>query len=506
MRYKRFCLIISLLTIVLIAGHLQALSDSDLRESASYDALIMQGNQSLKAGKLSDAYEDALAAEKMDGKRFDAYALAALALHRQGSYAKAKENLDEALSRVPAEKRDALAQFQKILLANIETAGRVAAVPENLTPEARRKFAALRLILDEANSAKVPQERLRLINEFLGKSAELLQTYPLQTNLWLLRAATALEANKEIEAREAGNKLIALGLDDSQDPKLVALMAKLERKGWLGTNSAAEQSITSINSIVLTKAVSLPKPGASWENSLGMKFVPVPGAEVLFCIWDVRVQDFEAFVNATSYDATGRMYSLRSGNYGQHGDTWRSPGFSQGPTHPVVGVSWQDAMAFCDWLTKKEQTQGKISESQSYRLPRETEWNQAVGNTKFPWGDDWPPPVGAGNYAGSEAKDANWPRMWQTINGYWDGYARTSPVGSFNANRYGLYDMGGNVWQWCEDKFDNQHDWRVLRGGSWGVVDPVILLSSCRRSLTPGIRIILNGFRVVLVVGGSAAR
>ncbi|NKB72564.1 MAG: hypothetical protein GKR89_36270 [Candidatus Latescibacteria bacterium] len=80
-----------------------------------------------------------------------------------------------------------------------------------------------------------------------------------------------------------------------------------------------------------------PKSGEPWENSLGMKFVPVPGTNVLFCIWETRVQDFEAFVKATSHNAS---------------EGWRDPGasgqsyvagFSQTPLHPVTSVSWNDA-------------------------------------------------------------------------------------------------------------------------------------------------------------------
>ena len=256
-------------------------------------------------------------------------------------------------------------------------------------------------------------------------------------------------------------------------------------------------------------------------NSLGMKFVPVPGTEVLFCIWDVRVQDFDAFVKASGYDATGEMYSLRNGKWDKHGDTWQSPGFSQGATHPVVGVSWNDAKAFCVWLTKQERSVGKISENQSYRLPTDAEWSVAVGlagesgstpkekyckiKDVYPWGTSWPPPSGAGNYAGSEVRDGDWPSDWKTIEGYRDDYPHTSPVGSFTANQYGLYDMGGNVWQWCEDWYDGDQKYRVLRGASWDNVVSGDLLSSYRINRTPDYRNLNYGFRCVLVVAGASA-
>jgi formylglycine-generating enzyme required for sulfatase activity len=81
-----------------------------------------------------------------------------------------------------------------------------------------------------------------------------------------------------------------------------------------------------------------------WVNSLGMKFVPVAGTQVLFSVWDTRVRDFETFVKSTDYDATGGMWSLDKNGWKQRGAT-KEPGFSQGANHPVVGVSWNDAKA-----------------------------------------------------------------------------------------------------------------------------------------------------------------
>jgi formylglycine-generating enzyme required for sulfatase activity len=261
-----------------------------------------------------------------------------------------------------------------------------------------------------------------------------------------------------------------------------------------------------------------------WKNSLGMKFVPVAGTQVLFSVWDTRVQDFEMFVKSTGYDAPGGMFSIGKDGWKQRGATWKEPGFSQGATYPVVGVSWNDAKEFCKWLTKRERSAGDLLENREYRLPKDEEWSAAVGLKNevgstpeekdgkiklYPWDipqkldKSWPPPLGAGNYAGEEAKIGDWPYAWPVIEGYTDGYPRTSPVGSFEANFNGLYDVGGNVWQWCEDWYNAQSQYRVLRGASWGGGDRNLLLASYRRDSAPDFRNDAVGFRCVIAVESS---
>ena len=121
----------------------------------------------------------------------------------------------------------------------------------------------------------------------------------------------------------------------------------------------------------------------------------------------------------------------------------------------------------------------------------------------YPGGKEWPPPKGAENYAGEEAKTGDWASDWAVIEGYDDGYPRTSPVGSFAANANGLYDMGGNVWQWCEDWYDATETGRVLRGASWSEGDPDALLASYRSSGSPDFRCVDHGFRCVVAAESS---
>ena len=253
--------------------------------------------------------------------------------------------------------------------------------------------------------------------------------------------------------------------------------------------------------LALTLGVGVAAPAADLENSLRQRFVPVPGTSVWFCIWDVRVVDFAAFVEATHYDATAHAVSLTATGWKQTGATWRAPGFPQGPFDPVCAINWADAQAFCAWLTEKELREHRLRPGECYRLPTDEEWSLAAGlppegsgtpaekesrpAPAFPWGPHWPPSPGAGNYAGDEARDGHWPPDATVIAGYRDGFARTSPVGTFAPNRWGLYDMTGNVWQWCLDWREPAHLHRVLRGGSFYNASPKDLLLTRRPDFDP---------------------
>jgi formylglycine-generating enzyme required for sulfatase activity len=251
-----------------------------------------------------------------------------------------------------------------------------------------------------------------------------------------------------------------------------------------------------------------------------MNFLPVPPTKVLFSIWDTRVKDFEVFVNDTQRDMGNSLHGIGADGYKERtGRNWRNPGFTQTPNDPVVGVTWNDAVAFCQWLTAKDRKEGRLSPDSSYRLPTDDEWSVAVGlheapggspkdksgkiKDVYPWGTAWPPPKGAGNYAGSEAKTDTWPTSWGTLKGYTDDYPRTSPVGSFKANQFGLYDVGGNVWNWCQDWFDDTHMSRVLRGASFPGSGTGHLNASFRMDQPPDTRYDHMGFRCVLEMSAA---
>jgi formylglycine-generating enzyme required for sulfatase activity/serine/threonine protein kinase len=245
--------------------------------------------------------------------------------------------------------------------------------------------------------------------------------------------------------------------------------------------------------------VATQQPAVSKENSLGMTFVKV--GDVQFATRGTRVKDYAQFVQETGYPKTG----------------WKNPGFEQTEDHPVVNVSWTDALSFCKWLTDRDRAAGILAANESYRLPTDLEWSKAVGlpaekgdspemrdmgiQDQYPWGTQWPPPKNAGNYTGKETGAE------VAIAGFDDGYVHTSPVGAFAPNALGIYDMGGNVWQWCMDTWNPKARSRVLRGGSWdqGALR-LSLLSSCRIHSMPDRESSNYGFRVVRATSPAKSR
>ncbi|MEI7731921.1 MAG: SUMF1/EgtB/PvdO family nonheme iron enzyme [Verrucomicrobiota bacterium] len=249
-----------------------------------------------------------------------------------------------------------------------------------------------------------------------------------------------------------------------------------------------------------------PQPGARWTNSLGMIFAPVHGTKTLFSIYETRYKDYSAYAQVTSGMDNSWVKV-----------TYQGAPVSSNPDHPVTMVSWSDAKAFCQWLTESEQRNGDLADGQSYRLPTDREWSDAVGlgpeqgNTPaersdkipnvYPWGTAWPPPPRSGNFADINARKRI-PGLPAYLERYDDHAVTTAPVGKSEArpNPFGLFDMSGNVAEWCEDSFDGEQA-RVLRGGSWAVGSPRPLFSSDRDRALPNARNTQTGFRVVLGFG-----
>jgi len=265
-----------------------------------------------------------------------------------------------------------------------------------------------------------------------------------------------------------------------------------------------------------------------------MEFVPAGTRGVLFSKWDTRVADYREFVNAANRDMSGGISVLKVTKNDEGANTasreldesasWSNPGFEQSDAHPVVGVSMEDGRAFCEWLTDKERKAGLIPADAMYRLPKDGEWSAAVGSGKFPWGDAWPPRGEVGKYAAALGARSAHGKQTHIAPGLEDGGARTSPVGTFKPNRWGLFDMGGNVWQWCdteykasmntaaavkanpalkEEKASDGTPFEVVRGASWDDGLESHVRSAFRNGLPLTSRRDDTGFRCVLVMSGG---
>ena len=232
------------------------------------------------------------------------------------------------------------------------------------------------------------------------------------------------------------------------------------------------------------------------------------------CKYEVTMAEFEKFISETDYytDAekssgsyfwTGRKWEMKTG-VDWRCDTQGNVRKSTKLNHPVIHVSWNDAVAYCDWLSKKT--------GQNYRLPTEAEWEYAARsgskNYKYAWGNIGPEGRKGGNIADESAKRSiGLSGIWV---GYYDGYVYTAPVGSFEPNELGVYDMTGNVWEWYQDWYDAKYyknspqidpkgpssgTSRVLRGGAWDN-KPFSVRCSNRGGFEPGHRSNYCGFRI----------
>ena len=198
-----------------------------------------------------------------------------------------------------------------------------------------------------------------------------------------------------------------------------------------------------------------------WKKDRSV-MMSIPASDTIKPFWmdatEVTVGQFKKFLAESDHQFSG--------------DLWKDIyDVSSTDDHPMIYISWHDATAYAKWAGK--------------RLPTEKEWEFAargglVGK-KYSWGDDKGLARDYANYQGTDGKD-----KWQY----------TAPVGSFKPNGYELYDMAGNVWEWCQDSYDSDQKRKVLRGGSWDIFPPTLRLAA-RSSFNPDHRAYDHGFRCV---------
>lgn len=275
-----------------------------------------------------------------------------------------------------------------------------------------------------------------------------------------------------------------------------------------------------------------PAVGDIHTNSIGMEFVLIPsgtflmGADdpdaqsdeapirevtisqpVWFGKYEVTNAQFTAFVDATNYITTAEKLGWartwdQSGWTETRNASWRT--FALEENLPVVCISWHDAKAFAQWLNETENTY-------LYRLPTEAEWEFAARSGrrqyKYSWGNGIPVSRKGGNIA-DETLKLKFTKM-EIWPGYYDNHVFGAPVGSTVPNEFGLVDMTGNVWEWCEDWYGPYEkrsdvdpigpptgDTRVLRGGSWKE-SPRYVRCANRTQYPPDYKSADTGFRLV---------
>ncbi len=249
--------------------------------------------------------------------------------------------------------------------------------------------------------------------------------------------------------------------------------------------------------------------------------------------YEVTVEEFSRFVNATKYQTDAEKgdgsYAYDSeGKWGkQAGVNWRHNETgklrpSSEYNHPVVHVSWNDAVQYCNWLSRQNGYQpvytingSSVSanwQANGYRLPTEAEWEYAARSGgkkyKYAWGNSTTPQANIGDES-LKKKYPSW--SWSIWENYNDGYVYTAPADKFLQGDLGLHSITGNVWEWCWDWYGSDYygesnnisnpkgpasgSYRVLRGGSWRYI-PANVRCANRDGYNPDYRGSDVGFRL----------
>ena len=213
-------------------------------------------------------------------------------------------------------------------------------------------------------------------------------------------------------------------------------------------------------------------------NSLSIDMVKIPNKDYEMGKYPVTVAEYMHFVNDVKkhypeWLEEGSIYNIKTGK----NDLYKKMPNLQNPNAPIVGISWHDAVTYCKWLSEKT--------GENYRLPREAEWEYACRagtTTKWSFGDD-------------ERELDRY--TWYIHN----SNSSIQEVGKKLPNSWGLYDMYGNVWEWCEDKYwiDDGFMTNILKGGAYNS-KPKSTFSTRRNREAPDNGYNNIGFRLLRII------
>lgn len=348
---------------------------------------------------------------------------------------------------------------------------------------------------------------------------------------WVMERVKALVASgQRVEARRLVDEYVKGGGSDKLSMESDALLKKLLDSL---IDVTQDESLQSFNNSLDMKMVRIPagsfimgssEADIAWAMTSLAQGMPVqleneyPFHKVrisrpfFISSTEVTVGQFRTFVDETGYvtdaeaDGGGQVFDTKENRFERKdGLTWRNPGWKIDDSQPVVLVSYNDALAFLDWLTAREKL--------PYKLPTEAQWEYAARGKKigqFPWGDSLPDGRKA-NYADKNT-DFEWRDRYAD-----DGYKYVAPVGSYEPNDWGLYDMAGNVLEWVRDYYGEdyyrftpevdpegpgQGENRVTKGGEW-TFGPVNLRCAFRGWSRPDLAFYNTGFRVCVDLANS---
>jgi formylglycine-generating enzyme required for sulfatase activity len=255
----------------------------------------------------------------------------------------------------------------------------------------------------------------------------------------------------------------------------------------------------------------------SVTNSIGLRLLRIPEPKSYELVGSIASDPEHRSDETRHHPAFHRgfflaMYKVTNREYRRFRPTHHVPAYRgtalDGDDLPVVNISYSDAVAFIEWLNAlpAERAAGR-----TYRLPTEEEWEFAArggDDRRFPWGDQWPPPEGSGNFA-DEASGKHF--AWEHLNGYHDDFLGASPVGKFWPNPYFLYDMGGDAYEWTASLYQPfpggsrvaplparpyGAGMRVIKGSSWADELPKVLRTAFRNPMPPETSLSFLGLRV----------
>ncbi len=393
------------------------------------------------------------------------------------------------------------------------------------------RFAGI--ILTDKTASSHPQAALPVIREKVGRqnaavaSGKVQATVPAETALGEQLFTQAQAEQNPVKAVDLYRQAFAV-YSKVLPPETETSPAKADQKKTEETEKARKQSMVD---------PTIPVQEVDMGDGVKFQMVQVPAGEFLMgspageamrqedegpqhrvriskSFWmgrfEVTVAQFTRFVRLTGYRTTaefaGGAWSIAETlkQEWEKNLNWRKSNYNQAPNLPVVVISWDDAQAFCRWLSDAT---GRV-----FRLPTEAEWEYACragSTTAFQWGDTVE--GGEGWLNGADEKLRSKHPQWRSFP-FNDGSLYGTKVGSYRGNAWGLHDMHGNVWEWCQDwynpeyyahspetdPFNGQMDrFHAVRSGSW-LCYPGFCRSSVRRKYAPEFTTCDLGFRVVM--------